>query len=204
MDDIVDVPDDVQRTAANINEFAESFFDYIFEAVLLYPVFSIHRIAKLTGTAAVLRPIEASTNVESDVDIFANPRNFIKQPKTMEVYCDECNRSIAASRFAPHLEKCMGMGRNSSRIARRRLANYVSLKGSSSTGRLRDSMGRDSDLDHSDEDSRHTIADDDEDWTSSRRSKRARKTKSRAKPKSRQRQNLEKMDSEDRPVASFA
>ena len=26
-------------------------------------------------------------------------------------------------RFAPHLEKCMGMGRNSSRVASRRLAN---------------------------------------------------------------------------------
>ena len=25
-------------------------------------------------------------------------------------------------RFAPHLEKCMGMGRNSSRVASRRLA----------------------------------------------------------------------------------
>lgn len=54
--------------------------------------------------------------MNSDVDIFGTPRNFLKQPKNMEVYCDECNRSIAASRFAPHLEKCMGMGRNSSRL----------------------------------------------------------------------------------------
>uniref|UniRef100_A0A914RY79 Uncharacterized protein n=1 Tax=Parascaris equorum TaxID=6256 RepID=A0A914RY79_PAREQ len=37
------------------------------------------------------------------------------------------------------------------KVARRRLANYVcSLKGSSSTGRLRDSLGRDSDVDRSD------------------------------------------------------
>lgn len=40
----------------------------------------------------------------------------------------DCTHSAAAntvllSRFAPHLEKCMGMGRNSSRIASRRLAN---------------------------------------------------------------------------------
>lgn len=38
--------------------------------------------------------------------------------------CPNCDRSLAAVRFAPHLEKCMGMGRNSSRIATRRIANY--------------------------------------------------------------------------------
>lgn len=36
--------------------------------------------------------------------------------------CPECQQTTAACRFAPHLEKCMGMGRNSSRVARRRLA----------------------------------------------------------------------------------
>ena len=35
-----------------------------------------------------------------------------------------CDFNLVFSfRFAPHLEKCMGMGRNSSRIASRRLAN---------------------------------------------------------------------------------
>ncbi|QQP51622.1 SAGA-associated factor 11 -like protein, partial [Caligus rogercresseyi] len=42
-----------------------------------------------------------------------------KQP---ECVCPNCSRNLAASRFAPHLEKCMGMGRNSSRIASRRIA----------------------------------------------------------------------------------
>jgi hypothetical protein len=41
-----------------------------------------------------------------------------------ECVCPNCGRSLAAIRFAPHLEKCMGMGRNSSRIATRRIANY--------------------------------------------------------------------------------
>ena len=39
-----------------------------------------------------------------------------------QIECPNCDRSLAASRFAPHLEKCMGMGRNSSRVASRRLA----------------------------------------------------------------------------------
>ncbi|KAJ8684576.1 hypothetical protein QAD02_020368 [Eretmocerus hayati] len=43
--------------------------------------------------------------------------------KSQECNCPNCNRGVAASRFATHLEKCMGMGRNSSRIASRRIAN---------------------------------------------------------------------------------
>ncbi|KAK2119452.1 Ataxin-7-like protein 3 [Saguinus oedipus] len=41
-------------------------------------------------------------------------------------------RSIAASRFAPHLEKCLGMGQNSSRIANRRIANSNNMNKSES------------------------------------------------------------------------
>eukprot|EP00116_Pleurobrachia_bachei_P014353 sb/3474615/ len=52
-------------------------------------------------------------------DIFGQP----KEVKSVDIDCPECSRSVAATRFAPHLEKCMGMGRNSSRVARRRIAN---------------------------------------------------------------------------------
>ena len=37
---------------------------------------------------------------------------------------------MVASRFAPHLEKCMGMGRNSSRVASKRIANSRKSDGS--------------------------------------------------------------------------
>uniref|UniRef100_A0A3B4B551 Ataxin-7-like protein 3 n=1 Tax=Periophthalmus magnuspinnatus TaxID=409849 RepID=A0A3B4B551_9GOBI len=50
------------------------------------------------------------------LDVFGQVFN---QWKNKECVCPNCNRSIAASRFAPHLEKCLGMGRNSSRIANR-------------------------------------------------------------------------------------
>ncbi|XP_063079186.1 ataxin-7-like protein 3 [Engraulis encrasicolus] len=63
------------------------------------------------------------------VDIFGQVFN---QWKNKECVCPNCNRSIAASRFAPHLEKCMGMGRNSSRIANRRLASSNNLNKSES------------------------------------------------------------------------
>jgi len=41
--------------------------------------------------------------------------------KQVECICPSCQRNMAANRFAPHLEKCLGMGRNSSRLASRRL-----------------------------------------------------------------------------------
>ena len=50
------------------------------------------------------------------VDVFGN----LPAKKQLECVCPNCKRNLAASRFAPHLEKCMGMGRNSSRIASRR------------------------------------------------------------------------------------
>ncbi|CAL8304425.1 unnamed protein product [Merluccius merluccius] len=63
------------------------------------------------------------------VDVFGQVYN---QWKNKECECPNCKRCIAASRFAPHLEKCLGMGRNSSRIANRRLANNNNLNKSES------------------------------------------------------------------------
>ncbi|XP_014873761.1 ataxin-7-like protein 3 isoform X3 [Poecilia latipinna] len=63
------------------------------------------------------------------VDIFGQVFN---QWKNKECECPNCKRFIAASRFAPHLEKCLGMGRNSSRIANRRLATNNNISKSES------------------------------------------------------------------------
>jgi len=52
-------------------------------------------------------------------DIFGQP---LTKKYNFECQCPRCHRTLAAARFAPHLEKCMGMGRNSSRIASKRLA----------------------------------------------------------------------------------
>ena len=58
-------------------------------------------------------------------DVFGQP--IVSKTKiNYECECPKCKRTIVAARFAPHLEKCMGMGRNSSRIASRRIANSAS------------------------------------------------------------------------------
>lgn len=61
-----------------------------------------------------------------DLDIFGQAPG----KKNYECICPSCNRSLAASRFAPHLEKCMGMGRNSSRLASRRIQTTVNKEAS--------------------------------------------------------------------------
>lgn len=53
------------------------------------------------------------------------------QAPTATATCAACGRSVAAARYAPHLEKCMGLGRSSSRIANQRLATYSSSSSSS-------------------------------------------------------------------------
>ncbi|KAK7592836.1 hypothetical protein V9T40_007588 [Parthenolecanium corni] len=50
-------------------------------------------------------------------DIFNNSNS----KDTNECVCPNCGRMLGALRFAPHLEKCVGMGRSSSRIASRRI-----------------------------------------------------------------------------------
>lgn len=72
-------------------------------------------------------------NAPSDVEIVDQPGVDIfgqvyNQWKNKECVCPNCSRSIAASRFAPHLEKCLGMGRNSSRIANRRCSSSHKIK----------------------------------------------------------------------------
>lgn len=69
------------------------------------------------GLGGLMRVPPAEIVDQPGVDIFGQVYN---QWKNKECVCPNCSRSIAASRFAPHLEKCLGMGRNSSRIANRR------------------------------------------------------------------------------------
>ena len=49
------------------------------------------------------------------LDIFGNAPFAVK--KSVDCICPNCLRTLGAQKFAPHLEKCMGMGRNSTRLA---------------------------------------------------------------------------------------
>ncbi|KAK0420505.1 hypothetical protein QR680_014728 [Steinernema hermaphroditum] len=109
-----------------------------------------------------------------------------------ECKCPECGRTIAATRFAPHLENCLGMGRNASRALRRRPAGFYAagnnfgsksdtnlvakdLKGIDATHSATNSIIDDDGSDHEGLDV--SVEDDDDDW----KGKKTRKRKPAAK-----------------------
>lgn len=51
-------------------------------------------------------------------DVFGNTIQMLRKP--VECVCPSCNRTLGASKFAPHLEKCLGMGRGRSRLAHKK------------------------------------------------------------------------------------
>lgn len=106
----------------NVDSASKEIYEDLLDEVLMGFVFDIHRTTK-TGSSDVEEGIpddESYAIVDlPGLDVFG------QQPikKSQECNCPNCDRGVAACRFATHLEKCMGMGRNSSRIASRRIAN---------------------------------------------------------------------------------
>uniref|UniRef100_A0A1A8J1R9 Ataxin-7-like protein 3 n=1 Tax=Nothobranchius kuhntae TaxID=321403 RepID=A0A1A8J1R9_NOTKU len=111
-------PDNTKLEALMLDIYSE-----LVEDACLGLCFEVHRAVKqgyfFLGEADQESMKEFEIVDQPGVDIFGQVFN---QWKNKECECPNCNRLIAASRFAPHLEKCLGMGRNSSRIASRRLA----------------------------------------------------------------------------------
>lgn len=106
----------------NVEPATKEIYDDLLDEVLMGFVFDVHRTTK-TGSSDVEEGIpddESYAIVDSPgLDVFG--QHPVK--KSQECNCPNCDRGVAACRFATHLEKCMGMGRNSSRIASRRIAN---------------------------------------------------------------------------------
>ncbi|KAK0182940.1 hypothetical protein PV327_001020 [Microctonus hyperodae] len=108
--------------SGNVDLATKEIYEDLLDEVLMGFVFDVHRTVK-TGSSDVEEGIpddDAYTIVDlPGLDVFG--QHPIK--KSQECSCPNCDRGVAACRFATHLEKCMGMGRNSSRIASRRIAN---------------------------------------------------------------------------------
>lgn len=66
-----------------------------------------------------LPPLQPQGGKGGMVDIFGNA----VPPIALDlVACPNCGRKVAAGRYAPHLDKCMGRGRVASRNAAKRLS----------------------------------------------------------------------------------
>jgi len=123
---------------------AREVFDELVDDAILGLAFEVHRSVKTgayllgeidetdinsktsTGTNTSIAQASQIGHNSYALDVFgqtvSNTSGVPPLKKQCECVCPNCQRNLAASRFAPHLEKCMGMGRNSSRIASRRLA----------------------------------------------------------------------------------
>ncbi|KAL5285062.1 ATXN7L3 family protein [Megaselia abdita] len=109
---------DPEKLEIASNHMFNSLFDNVIFGVALevYFDFESGKLVALEGEED--EPMNKLTNTP-DTNIFGDKNN----KKPIDCHCPNCQTKVSASRFAPHLEKCMGMGRNSSRIASRRIAN---------------------------------------------------------------------------------
>lgn len=104
----------------NLESATNTLLDDIIEDAILGIVFEVHMEKKTRLHEIILgEPDDDKYKIidAPNLDIFGQAPG----KKNYECICPSCNRSLAASRFAPHLEKCMGMGRNSSRLASKRI-----------------------------------------------------------------------------------
>jgi len=116
----------------SVEDISEPMVQFMYELIDICTqgvCFEIHRSLRLGYWELDYIDDEAQKEFkiieQEGLDVFGQ----LPVKKQQDCICPNCSRNLAANRFAPHLEKCMGMGRNSSRIASRRLQN---------TGRIED------------------------------------------------------------------
>ncbi|EDW75696.2 uncharacterized protein Dwil_GK15061 [Drosophila willistoni] len=109
--------------------------NYLYETLVddaAVGIFIETRQLQKTGSLTALEGTVEETNDMCDLpdcDIFG----MSTAEKTAKCCCPNCERMVAAVRFAPHLQTCLGLGRSSSRAALRRLT-VSSRSSSTSTG----------------------------------------------------------------------
>ncbi|XP_045776288.1 SAGA-associated factor 11 homolog isoform X2 [Maniola jurtina] len=116
---------EIIQNESNAEDAANFIFESVCDDVTLGVLFEVHHGIK-TGLTELLEgekedeePYKIVNSPECDVFGFS----ILKKTPDSNCSCPNCERPVSATRFAPHLEKCMGMGRNSSRIASRRIAS---------------------------------------------------------------------------------
>ncbi|XP_041969939.1 SAGA-associated factor 11 homolog [Aricia agestis] len=116
---------EIMQNENNAENAANFIFDSVCDDVTLGFIFEFHHGLK-TGLTDL---IEGEKEDDEGFKIVNSPEcdvfgfSILKKTPDSNCSCPNCERPVSATRFAPHLEKCMGMGRNSSRIASRRIAS---------------------------------------------------------------------------------
>ncbi|CAG4957220.1 unnamed protein product [Colias eurytheme] len=116
---------EIMKNEGNAEDAANFIYENLYDDVMLGFVFEFHHGMKTGLTDLIEGEKEEDEGykivVSKDFDVFG--LSLVKKTPDSNCSCPNCERPVSATRFAPHLEKCMGMGRNSSRIASRRIAS---------------------------------------------------------------------------------
>jgi len=102
------------------NLLASIYLDLIDDATLEV-CYEMHKKAKSGLLCVSCDSLNTEIVNRPGSDIFGQTQTDMEN-NSESFECVNCKRAVMASRYAPHLEKCMGYGRNSSRIASSRLA----------------------------------------------------------------------------------
>ncbi|KAG5443450.1 Ataxin-7-like protein 3 [Clonorchis sinensis] len=110
-----------------LNEIVAELID----SCIMDGILVMHRAIKL-GYFHLIAP-EPSDESETDVQRSgANNNGYTGRDNSAKTAgccrCVKCHSKVAATRFAPHLSNCMGLGRNSSRRANKRIAEQQRLE----------------------------------------------------------------------------
>lgn len=97
------------RDSNSLDTAANYLYQSLVDDAILGQVFEVH-YSVTTGSAIAMEGEPEDTKPfhivdENDFDVFGASNAKI----AMDCTCPKCDRAVAASRFAPHLEKCMGM-----------------------------------------------------------------------------------------------
>ncbi|XP_036325865.1 SAGA-associated factor 11 homolog [Rhagoletis pomonella] len=153
---------DIIKDPTSLDEAALYLYQSLLDDAVVGVFLEVHHLHKTGNLEALDGVPEEGTDASYRIVDMPNYDIFgiSSVKKLMDCTCPNCDRPVSASRFAPHLEKCMGMGRNSSRIASRRLATKegTSASSSSSSSYLQTTVGTDDE--------------DDIDWSSEKRRKK--------------------------------
>jgi SAGA-associated factor 11 len=110
----------------------ECIYQDLLEDVTLGIIFQVHRATKLGYLEHINTETTSNNKLSNESDnIFEKQQHHHQQQHTpknqkYECTCPNCDRNLVATRFAPHLEKCMGLGRNSSRLASKKITSFSS------------------------------------------------------------------------------
>ncbi|VEL18775.1 unnamed protein product, partial [Protopolystoma xenopodis] len=113
------------------NDMLHETVNDIIDSCILDGIMTMHRAAKL-GYFHIISPDTRNRDKDpSDLSHQVSYHSYDKDNFSKShvcCRCVKCNCKVAATRYASHLSNCMGLGRNSSRRANKRIAEQQRLE----------------------------------------------------------------------------